>query len=191
MPKSTVDPAKTPLPSDMPVPTPPAEKVWNPPSSQEEFDRIIGERLARERGKYADYADLKEKAAKFDEAQEAAKSEAEKQAEALAAAQAELDAYRKQDQVREWTAEVAEETGVSVGALRGDTKESILEHAEYLKAQGFGQPAKPQPVPTIGLVPKATGNVSIGEQIAAAEKAGNTAMVAQLKALQLGQAATK
>ena len=38
--------------------------------TQSEMDAIIGERLSRERNKYADYDSLKEKAGKYDELQE-------------------------------------------------------------------------------------------------------------------------
>jgi pyruvate/2-oxoglutarate dehydrogenase complex dihydrolipoamide acyltransferase (E2) component len=55
-------------------------------NSQEELDRRIGPRLQREREKYADYDDLKRKAAEFDAAQEASKTEHEKA----------LDAARKE-----------------------------------------------------------------------------------------------
>jgi hypothetical protein len=41
--------------------------AWTPPASQEEFNRIITERIGRERSKYADYADLKNKATQFDQ----------------------------------------------------------------------------------------------------------------------------
>jgi hypothetical protein len=41
--------------------------TWTPPATQEEFNRIISERLGRERSKYADYADLKNKATQYDE----------------------------------------------------------------------------------------------------------------------------
>ena len=41
--------------------------AWTPPATQEEFNRIISERLGRERSKYADYADLKNKATQYDQ----------------------------------------------------------------------------------------------------------------------------
>lgn len=41
--------------------------AWTPPASQEEFNRIISDRINRERSKYADYADLKDKASQFDQ----------------------------------------------------------------------------------------------------------------------------
>ena len=57
---------------------------FTPPASQDELDRIVGQRLARERSKYADYDDLKAKAAKFDEADQASKSEMQKLQDAIA-----------------------------------------------------------------------------------------------------------
>lgn len=53
---------------------------WTPPASQEELDRIIEDRLARERRKFADYSDLKAKAAGMDKALADAKSAGEKSA---------------------------------------------------------------------------------------------------------------
>lgn len=46
--------------------------------TQAEMNAIIQDRLTRERGKYADYEALKAKAAKFDEAEEAGKTELQK-----------------------------------------------------------------------------------------------------------------
>ena len=43
--------------------------------TQEEVDKLIGERLFREREKYADFETYKEKAAKYDAAEEASKKE--------------------------------------------------------------------------------------------------------------------
>lgn len=57
--------------------------AWNPPASQDEFNRIISDRLTRERAKYGDYADLKSKAEQFDQLSESQKTEAQKQADAL------------------------------------------------------------------------------------------------------------
>lgn len=69
------DPPTPPAPPVPPVPTPPA---YAPPATQADLDRIIGERLAREREKYADYTDLKAKAEAHDKALADAMSEQEK-----------------------------------------------------------------------------------------------------------------
>ena len=60
---------------------------YTPPATQADLDRIIGERVARERAKYADYTDLKAKADRLAQLEEASKTEAQKQAEAIAALQ--------------------------------------------------------------------------------------------------------
>lgn len=60
------------------------ETTFSPPSSQEEFDKMVGARLARERQRFADYDDLQQKAKKFDELQEASQSELEKLQTAIA-----------------------------------------------------------------------------------------------------------
>ncbi|MDB5716442.1 MAG: scaffold protein [Sphingomonadales bacterium] len=56
--------------------------AYTPPASQADLDRIIGDRLAREREKFADYADLKTKATEYDKAIEAARTDQEKAVEA-------------------------------------------------------------------------------------------------------------
>jgi hypothetical protein len=60
------------------------EPTFTPPTSQEEFDRMVGARLQREREKFADYDTLKEKAGKFDEADAASKTELQKLQDQLA-----------------------------------------------------------------------------------------------------------
>jgi hypothetical protein len=66
---------------------------WTPPANQEEFNRIIGERIARERSKYADYADLKTKAERLAELESAGKSEIEKANERAQAAETAAQAH--------------------------------------------------------------------------------------------------
>lgn len=61
---------------------------FTPPATQQELNRMISERVSRERAKFADYDDLRGKAAEYAKLQEATKSETEKAAERLAAADA-------------------------------------------------------------------------------------------------------
>ena len=98
------------------------------PASQEELDRIIAARLDRERRKFADYSELKAKADKLAEIEEANKSEAERTAERLAAAEkraAELEA-------KALRAEVAAAKGVPAGLLTGSTQEELEASADAL-----------------------------------------------------------
>lgn len=59
-----------------------------PKLTQAEVDRIVEDRLKRERAKFADYADVKARAAKFDELDAANKTELEREKEARATAEA-------------------------------------------------------------------------------------------------------
>lgn len=70
--------------------------TFTPPANQQDFDRMVGERLARERARFADYDDLKAKAAKFDEADAATKTELQKLQDAVAERDAKLTDLPKQ-----------------------------------------------------------------------------------------------
>lgn len=63
---------------------------FKPITSQEELDRRIGPRLARERGQFHDYDELKAKAQRFDELEEQNKGEITKANDRVAAAEAEV-----------------------------------------------------------------------------------------------------
>ncbi len=52
--------------------------TWQAPKSQAELDAIIKDRLARERGKYKDYDDLKRKAGEYDKLADSQKSDMER-----------------------------------------------------------------------------------------------------------------
>lgn len=66
--------------------------TYTPPASQGDLDRIIADRISRERAKYADYDDLKTKATKFAEYEEAQKSELQRANEARETAETALAA---------------------------------------------------------------------------------------------------
>lgn len=101
---------------------------YTPPASQADLDRIIADRVSRERAKYADYDDVKAKAAEHDKLVDAQKTEAEKAAERLAAAEkraAELEAKATR-------AEVAAAKGVPAELLAGSTQEELEASADSL-----------------------------------------------------------
>ena len=72
------------------VPTQDNAEGQNRTFTQEEVNAIVGKRLAEEKGKYSDYEEIKAKAAKFDEAEEANKSELQKAMERANNLEAEL-----------------------------------------------------------------------------------------------------
>lgn len=126
--------------------------------TQEEVDRIVGERLQRERAKYADFEALKEKAAKFDEAEQAQKSELQKATERAEALQKELDNLKHADSVREIRNKVATETGVPASLLNADDEEGCK-----VQAQAILEFAKPQGYPVVkdsGEVRKTSGGAT-------------------------------
>lgn len=61
---------------------------YTPPATQQELNRIISERVDRERKKFGDYEDLRAKAARLDELEAANKSDIEKATEKVTAAEA-------------------------------------------------------------------------------------------------------
>lgn len=102
--------------------------------TQSEMDAIIGERLKRDRAKYADYDELKAKAAKFDEAEEASKSELQKAVEERDKYKAELDKLNAERERAEKVAKVAAEKGVDA-ALLARMSGDVEENAEFLASR--------------------------------------------------------
>lgn len=100
-------------------------------TSQEDFDKAIQARIARERAKIpADYDDLKAKAEKFAEWENSQKSEAQRLQEERDKATADL-ASERAARIR---AEVAATKGVPANLLSGSTQEELEASAEALIA---------------------------------------------------------
>jgi predicted nucleic acid-binding Zn-ribbon protein len=106
--------------------------------TQAELDAVFKDRLKREREKYSDYEDLKAKAAKFDEAEEANKTELQKVTERAKALEDELNGLKEAEKLRTMRAEVAKETGIPANLLTGSTEDECKAQAEAIKA--FAQP---------------------------------------------------
>lgn len=100
--------------------------------TQAEVDRIVGERLARERAKYEDYETLKEKAGKYDAAEEASKTELQKAQEKANKLQKQLDERNYKDKVRTMREKVAKEKGVPADLLMGETEDECKAYADKL-----------------------------------------------------------
>ena len=98
--------------------------------TQDDVNRIVAKRVA----KYADYDELKQKAAKFDEQVEAGKSELQKATEKAASLQAELDALKQAEAIRTMREEVASAKGVPAKLLTGKTAEECESQAADLLA---------------------------------------------------------
>lgn len=105
-----------------------AEKTF----TQSELNAIISDRLKRESEKYADYETLKEKASRFDEIEEASKTELQKANERAAKLETELSQLRKNEEIRTIREKVATEHGIPASLLSGDSKETCTEQAKAL-----------------------------------------------------------
>ena len=111
------------------------------PSSQEELDRIIQKRLDRERSKFADYDDLKSKADKLREFEEAQKTAEQKQAEELEKLRADLAEARNSVAAKDraiLVERVAASKCVPARYLTGDSEEALVASADQ-----FLEDAKP------------------------------------------------
>lgn len=113
------------------------EKIF----TQAELDQIISDRLKRERDKYTDYEALKEKAQKFDQIEEDAKTELQKATERAEKLEAELSAMRHTEEVRTIREKVAQATGVPMNLLSGETEEDCTAQAkailDFKSTQGY------------------------------------------------------
>lgn len=111
--------------------------------TQSEVDRIVTKRLSD----FSDYEELKAKAAKFDEAEEANKSELQKAIDRANALQSQLDDLQQRDTVRQVRDEVSKETGVPASLLTASTKEECEAQAKAI-AEYKAQTA-PSAYPTV------------------------------------------
>lgn len=118
----------------------PAEKTF----TQAQLDAIVNDRLARERQKYADYETLKDKAGKFDAAEEASKSELQKATDKAAELQKQLDALKGENRLRELREKVAAEMKVPTVLLTADTEDALK-----AQAQAILDYAKPGTYPSV------------------------------------------
>lgn len=100
--------------------------------TQSEMNAILQDRLARERGKYADYEVLKAKAEKLDAAEQAGKSELQKANERADALKKQVDQLTAAAGLRDLRAKVAKATGVPEELLNADTEEACTAQAQAI-----------------------------------------------------------
>lgn len=135
----------------------PKGEEFRPITTQEELNRVVGERVKR--AKPSDYEDLKAKAAKFDEIEQASKTELQKLAE-------ERDDLKQRGDTAELQVarlEVALAKGLTATQAKrlvGGTREELEADADELIADlGKGKPS-PKPNPAQG---RDEGSTSSGD----------------------------
>ena len=130
---------------------------YTPPATQDDLNRIIADRVSRERAKFGDYKELKAKAARLDEIEQANKSELEKATERISAAEQARDgAVAESLRLR-----VAAKHGIgSEDAdlfLTGSDEETLKKQAERLIARDGDRKKNNNHVPREGTNPATTG----------------------------------
>lgn len=117
---------------------------FQPITSQDALDKIIGQRIDRVKRQFAGYDELKAKASQFDEMQEASKTELQKLQERADVLEREL----KEERDRAGRASVAAAKGVPASALTGSTVEEWEASADSLlewREQEEQRKAPPKP----------------------------------------------
>lgn len=102
---------------------------FKPITSQEQLDRLIGERINKVKSQFSDYDDLKSKASKLDELEEKNKTELQRIAEERDAAVKERDGLK----VAQLKIDVGVEKGLTPAQAKrlvGSTKEELEADAE-------------------------------------------------------------
>ena len=117
--------------------------IENKTYTQDEVNNIVKERLGRERAKYEGFEELKEKAARFDELEEEKKTELQKAQERAEELEKKLSSLEKEKTIRAMREKVAQEKGVPVDLLTGETEEACSAQADGILqfANGTGYPA--------------------------------------------------
>jgi hypothetical protein len=117
---------------------PPEPKPWTPPASQEEFDRVITDRLNREKAKYTDYDDLKAAKARLDEIEAGQKTDLQKERDRAEAAEkraTELEQNGSKTEVELMKMRVATDKGITgkeLKLLTGTTEQELKDAADTI-----------------------------------------------------------
>lgn len=157
--------------------------------TQDEVNEFVERRLARERAKQGDIAELRRKAKLYDEAEEANKTETQKlteQNQKQAARIAQLEHGKLVSDACMAHGIPAEYADLVTGADEETVNASAEKVAKLIG--GAAKPAAEAPVVTVpseGMRPAISGSKTIYELIAAAEKNGDTGKAVALKSMLL------
>lgn len=132
--------------------------------TQSEMNAVVQDRLARAQSKYADYDQLKEKAALYDKMEEASKTDLQKEKERADDFQTKYETLKKSMDVQQIRTKVAEETGVPANLLSAETEEECTAQANAIL--NFAKPDKYPEVKDAGEVHKVGGNKKTRDQFA-------------------------
>lgn len=134
----------------------PAADEFTPITSQDDLNRLIGERVKRATSRFADYADLKAKADQFDAIEKASQTDAERAAARIQELESELNNTRR-DSLR---LKIASEHGITDADdidlfLTGTDEETLTKQAKRLADREAARKTQGNHVPREG---NQTGN---------------------------------
>ena len=134
------------------VKAPEAETQETKTFTQEEVNSIVQERLFKERKKYEGFDEIKAKADKFDEMEEASKTELQRANDRVKTLETELNALKAENEVKAITPpqyhrllegeKVSQATSIPTNLLTGATEEECLAQAQAIRA--FANPSYPE-----------------------------------------------
>ncbi|MCW2785239.1 MAG: hypothetical protein JWP74_1756 [Marmoricola sp.] len=132
----------------------PAAEEFKAITSQDDLNKVINERLTRERAKFADYKDLKTKAGEFDKLQQANQTEAEKAQARIAELESEMNAVKGEST----RLRIAGEHGITDADdirlfLTGTDEETLTEQAKRLAERTADRKKNGNHVPREGSSP--------------------------------------
>lgn len=113
--------------------------------TQAELNTIIQKRIAQVEGKYSDYNDLKDKALKYDAAEEAAKTDLQKAQDQAKSYKQKYEELVAQNAVRDIRVKVSTEMGVPVDLLTASTEEDCKKQAASILAFAGKNPSDGYP----------------------------------------------
>ena len=136
----------------------PAAEEFKAITSQDELNAVIKDRIDRERAKFSDYKDVKAKAARLDEIEQANQTEAEKAAKRVAELEAELNNTRR-DSLR---LKIASAHGITDADdidlfLTGTDEETLTRQAKRLADREADRKKNGNHAPREGNNPNPTG----------------------------------
>ncbi len=132
----------------------PGATEFKPITSQDDLNRIISERVKRTEAKYADHKDLKAKAARLDEIEQANQTEAQKAEKRIADLEAELSKLSRNST----RLKIASEHGITDADdidlfLTGTDEETLTRQAKRLSERNADRKKNANRVPREGSNP--------------------------------------
>lgn len=102
--------------------------------SQDQVNALLAKQKREIAEKFADYDDVKAKAAKLDELEQSSKTELQKLAEENSTLKSRVESFERDQQAKQWAAEITKDSAVPASALRGSTREELESHFKELEA---------------------------------------------------------